>query len=162
MRSLLLSHFSGSKGATMLNKLLIFIAVFIFLLLIPFGNITTNGEILAISDEVIEPIREESFDDMTIPELIEHYAIEYGHDPDVMLAIAQAESRFRNVPNYLYDGESGRYTAFGIFQITKTTWKYLCGDDVHNRKVPIKNIECAMKIADDSLSHWDESKHAWQ
>ena len=78
-----------------------------------------------------------------------------------MLAIAGAESKFRNVPNFKYTNESGHYTAFGIFQITRTTFKSLCGDPADRMDIQ-KNIECAMKIAKESgLHHWSESQENW-
>lgn len=99
--------------------------------------------------------------ELTIEGKIIKKANEYGLDPDVMLAIADAESNFENVPNYLYDGEDGKYTAFGIFQITRTTFRHFCGDP-DDRKDIDKNIECAMVIASESgLHHWSESKSMW-
>ena len=85
-----------------------------------------------------------------------------GINPDTLKAIAYAESRFLNVCNYKYTDESGYYTACGIFQITRSTFKAFCGDpffrfDIH------KNIKCAVKIASESgLQHWDESKQGWK
>lgn len=78
-----------------------------------------------------------------------------------MKKIAWAESQYRNVPNYMYDGEGGYYTAYGPFQITRTTYKAFCGEP-SERLIVEKNIECAMKIATQSgLHHWNESIYAW-
>lgn len=85
-----------------------------------------------------------------------------GLNSGVMLAIAKAESRYRNVPNYKYTSEKGYYTAYGIFQITRTTYRAFCGDPAERLDVE-KNIDCAMKIAKTSgLHHWDESAYAWK
>lgn len=101
-------------------------------------------------------------DDVTlIKELITSKAIEFGLNPETMLAIAKAESRFRNVSNFKYTDEGGHYTAFGIFQITRTTFKSFCGDPADRMNIE-KNITCAMRIAKESgLHHWDESKANW-
>lgn len=102
--------------------------------------------------------------EQTIQEKIELKAKEYGLNPELMLKIAEAESQFRNVPNYLYKGEDGKYTAYGIFQITRPTWKHFCGEDnsLEQRSNIDKNIECAMIIASESgVHHWNESKLAW-
>lgn len=78
------------------------------------------------------------------------------------MAIAKSESRFKNVPNYLYDGEDGYYTAFGIFQITRTTYKGYCGDPAERKDIT-KNIECAMIILTESGDHhWNPSRYAWE
>lgn len=98
----------------------------------------------------------------TVEEKIVWYAEKYGVNPDIMLKISDAESNFSNVPNYLYTDEQGRYTAYGIFQITRTTYRHYCNEDVSERMDVDKNIECAMIIASTSgLHHWDESKANW-
>jgi len=102
----------------------------------------------------------------TLPETVEEkivwYAERYGPDPSTMLRICKAESGLRNVPNYLYTDESGRYTAYGICQITRTTYRTYCGEDVSERMDVDKNIECAMIIASTSgLHHWNESRANW-
>lgn len=95
-----------------------------------------------------------------IPAIIRHIAEREGVDPELMLDIAYAESKFRNVPNYKYDGEKGGYTAFGIFQFTRTTYKGYCGDP-DERFMPVKNIECAARILKEKggTSHWEESRN---
>lgn len=99
---------------------------------------------------------------LTVEEKIEIKAKEYGLRPNTMLAIAKAESRYRNVPNFKYTGESGYYTAAGIFQITKTTYRSYCGSDISERWDVDKNIDCAMRIASSSgLHHWSESASNW-
>lgn len=92
----------------------------------------------------------------SIPELIIQYAEEYDVDPDIMLSIAYEESGFKNIDNSQYTEDY--YSATGIFQIVKSTYKHFCGDDVEERRIPEKNIECAMKIASTSgIHHWSES-----
>lgn len=103
--------------------------------------------------------------ELTVQEKIVRYAKDYGVDASIMLAIADAESNFKSVHNYLYTDENGRYTAVGIFMILKSTWKDYCGDNNQyaNRMDEDKNIECAMKIASKSgYHHWNESKHNWK
>lgn len=100
----------------------------------------------------------------TSPEdLIRHYSKLYGIDPTLPLKIAYAESQYKNVPNYKYDGESGRYTAFGIFQFLKSTWITYCSPNPLDRMDIEKNIECGVKmIANGQESHWNESRGAWE
>jgi hypothetical protein len=98
--------------------------------------------------------------ELSIEDKIKIKALEYGLNPNTMLEIARAESQFRNVENYLYTDENGRYTAYGIFQITRRTWRAYCDEDnsLEQRSDIDKNIECAMMIASKSgLHHWYES-----
>lgn len=102
--------------------------------------------------------------ELSVQEKIAKYASDYGVDASTMLRIADAESNFENVCNYLYTGETGKYTACGIFQILKSTWKSYCDENnqYENRMNEDKNIECAMKIASKSgYHHWNESKTNW-
>lgn len=81
-----------------------------------------------------------------------------GLNPETMKAIANAESGFRTVCNWKYTDEKGKYTACGVFQITRTTFRSFCSDDVALRFDNHENIMCAVKIAKESgLHHWDES-----
>lgn len=105
---------------------------------------------------------------LTISEMIQKHAKEYGYSKEgvllteVMPKICKAEGECKNVPNWKYTDENGYYTAFGIFQITRSTYRQYCGPNTIERKDPEKNIICAMKIAKYSgLFHWDESAHAW-
>ena len=110
-------------------------------------------------DKIIEIEKPAKFD---CESYIEQQALNYGLDPKLMLAIAKSESECKNKPNYLYDGEKGRYSAFGIFQITRTTYREYCNNNIADRFIPEKNIDCAMIIATTSgLHHWNESKHKW-
>lgn len=94
----------------------------------------------------------------SIPEIIIQYAEEYDVDPDIMLSIAWEESWFKNIPNSIYT--ENYYSAFGIFMIVNSTWLAYCGDNVEDRKIPEKNIECAMKIVTKSgTHHWSESEY---
>lgn len=97
----------------------------------------------------------------TPEERIVRRAKEFGYDPTKALAIAWAESRFKNVPNYKYDGETGRYTAYGIFQFTRTTYRAFCGDPDERMDID-KNIDCAVRmLAEGGESHWNESRDNW-
>jgi len=116
--------------------------------------------------EYIAPPQDELINviEMSIEDRIIIKSSEYGLNPELMLKIADAESQFRSVPNYKYTDENGRYTAFGIFQITRTTWKTYCDEDnsLEQRSDVDKNIECAMIIASESgVHHWNESKSNW-
>ena len=96
-------------------------------------------------------------------ELIISYSEKYKVDPQLTLAIAKAESRFKNVPNYKYDGEVGRYSAFGIFQFTRTTWMGFCTPDKADRMDIEKNIDCAVRmISEGKTSHWSQSAGEWE
>lgn len=93
--------------------------------------------------------------------LIERYTWKYTEDATLALNVAYAESQFRNVPNYKYDGENGKYTAYGPFQLTRTFYKSFCGNPME-RLIVEKNIECAVKVMytrKNALNHWKESKY---
>ena len=62
---------------------------------------------------------------------------------DLLDCLAEKESKWRNVPNYLYDGEDGIYTAFGPFQILKSTAAKYSNED---RRDVYSNIRIAVKI----------------
>lgn len=93
--------------------------------------------------------------------MIIQYAEEYDVDPNIALSIAWSESRFKNVDNFKFTEDY--YSATGIYQIVKSTYKHYCGDDVEERRIPEKNIECAMKImsTENGLQHWSESEEIW-
>lgn len=64
-------------------------------------------------------------------------------------------------PNYLYDGEDGRYTAGGIAMITNRTWK---GHNCEGSKWDATdNVDCFYKIIGDNqgLGDYKESKSCW-
>lgn len=66
-----------------------------------------------------------------------------------------------NVWNYMHDEAPDYYTAFGIFQIIRTTYEHFCGDPEERFDID-KNIECAMIIASTSgTHHWSASEGAW-
>jgi len=67
-------------------------------------------------------------------------------DPDnftLLNCLAEKESKWKNIPNYLYDGEDGIYTAFGPFQILKSTAARYSKED---RRDVYSNIRIAVKI----------------
>lgn len=95
--------------------------------------------------------------------LIVEYSARYGIDPVLPLAIAKAESNFKNVPNHKYDGESGIYTAYGIFQFLKSTWLNNCSDNPADRMDVEKNIDCGVRmISEKKEGHWNESRKFWK
>lgn len=61
----------------------------------------------------------------------------------VLDCIATKESKWRNVPNYLYDGEQGRFTAFGPFQVLKST---AAAYSTNDRREPYENIRIAVAL----------------
>ena len=86
-------------------------------------------------------------------------AMENGIPASHLLAVAKCESSFKNVPNHLYDGEDGRYTAYGPFQILKSTAKRY---SLNDRRNPKYNIEMAILIyLNEGLTPWNESKSCW-
>ncbi len=94
--------------------------------------------------------------------LIVWYAEFFETDPALPIAVARAESNFKNVPNYLYDGEDGYYTAYGIFQITRTTFKAFCGNPDLRKDIE-ENIKCGVKIiANGGIGHWNASSAVWE
>jgi ADP-heptose:LPS heptosyltransferase len=71
---------------------------------------------------------------------------------DLLDCIAEKESKWQNIPNHLYDGENGKYTAFGPFQILKSTAARYSGED---RRDPYANIRIALKIFyNEGLTPW--------
>ena len=66
-----------------------------------------------------------------------------GTDYEILYCIAEKESNWKNIPNYLYDGEEGRYTAYGPFQILKSTALRYSDED---RRDVYANIRIAVKI----------------
>lgn len=94
-------------------------------------------------------------------DLVTKYAEKNKLDVALVHRIVKAESGYKNIPNYLYTSEKGKYTAYGIFQITRSTYKQFCGDP-SERLDEENNIACAMKIITTSgYQHWDESKKSW-
>lgn len=105
------------------------------------------------------------FSSLSVEEKIEYKALEYDLDPELMVAIAKAESyshgEFHNIWNWRHDERPNYYTAFGIFMIVRTTYLGFCGDPEERFDID-KNIECAMIIASTSgTHHWSESAHVW-
>lgn len=100
-------------------------------------------------------------EELTVEKKIELRSLEYDLDPELMKKIAWSESNYKNVWNYMHDVDPNYYTAFGVFQIVKGTYRAYCGDPEERFDVD-KNIECAMIIASESgIHHWDESKYMW-
>jgi hypothetical protein len=86
---------------------------------------------------------------------------DYEVDCDLAIKIADAESNFKNVPNHKYTDEKGKYTAYGVFQITRTTYKSFCGNPSERMDIE-KNIDCGLHIMEVSgVQHWNESKSEW-
>ena len=77
----------------------------------------------------------------------------------VLDAIARCESKYRNIPNYLYDGEGGRYTAFGPFQILKST---AARYSLKDRRDPGENVRIAVALYRARGSRpWNPSRQCW-
>lgn len=93
---------------------------------------------------------------------IKRKCVDFEVNCDLAIKIAKAESNFKNVPNYKYTDEKGKFTAYGIFQILRSTYKQFCGNP--NERMDIdKNIECGLKIMQDSgYQHWSESEVNWK
>lgn len=94
---------------------------------------------------------------------IREKAIEYGLNPNKMVAIAIAESGMNLDAgwNYRYKEDPDYYTAYGVYQVVRSTYEQFCGHP-DERFDEDKNIECGMIIASESgLHHWNESKSQW-
>jgi hypothetical protein len=77
----------------------------------------------------------------------------------ILHLIAQCESEWKNIPNHLYDGENGRYTAYGPFQILKSTAR---GYSKEDRREVYTNIDIAIAIyRKEGTTPWNESKYCW-
>lgn len=129
------------------------------LILVSFGTIhqvqasTTNKDISR--DEIERLILDYSI------EYSEKYNSSFSDVYNLSLNIAWAESHFENIPNYIYDGEDGNRTAWGIFQLTRTFYKNFCGDPEERKDIK-KNISCGVRvIAMGGYEHWMESYNSW-
>ena len=77
----------------------------------------------------------------------------------ILNVIAQCESKWQNIPNHLYDGENGRYTAYGPFQILKSTARNYSKED---RREVYTNIDIAIEIyKTEGTTPWNESRYCW-
>jgi len=92
---------------------------------------------------------------LTVPEVIDQYAREYGLSVPIMKRIAYCESFF--IPN----AENNSSSATGLFQIIDGTWDYFgCQGERTNVE---DNVVCAMKIATEGgLHHWNASASCWR
>lgn len=98
---------------------------------------------------------------LTVDDKIRFYSDKYKLNTELNLKVAKAESHLKNVCNYKYTSESGMYTACGIYQITRSTYRSFCGDPKDRFDID-KNIECAMVIMSTSgYQHWKESQSQW-
>ena len=64
-------------------------------------------------------------------------------DFKILDCLARNESGWNNIPNYLYDGEDGRFTAWGPFQILKSTALRYSTED---RRDEFENVRIAIDI----------------
>lgn len=95
----------------------------------------------------------------TIEQKIRQQAKLNNLDEELLVKIATCESKLQNIPNFMYDGEDGIYTAYGPFQILKSTAKGY--SDLDRREID-NNIEIAMMIfAKEGSRPWNESKECW-
>ena len=75
----------------------------------------------------------------------------------ILDAVSTCESNWGNKPNYLYDGENGIYTAYGPFQILKSTAERYSSED---RRDPYANVRIAVEIYKaEGLTPWKLSKY---
>lgn len=139
--------------------------ILILLLLMPHktaGQIEDGDEQVVATSTTEMPLSIPEKKPLTVIEKIKLYSEEYNLDYELNVKVAKAESHFINRCNYLYTDERGMYTACGIYQITRTTYRSFCGDPSERFDVD-KNIQCAMKIMSTSgYHHWNESKQNWK
>jgi len=144
-------------------KYLIFILIVLSLFLLPRE---TEGEpmtpavtsVASTTDDTIVVIEKKQ----TVDDKIRFYSDKYKLNTELNLKVAKAESQLKNVCNYKYTSETGRYTACGIYQITRSTYRSYCGDPKDRFDID-KNIECAMVIMSTSgYHHWKESQDKWE
>jgi len=89
-----------------------------------------------------------------IKDYIQTKAEGYGVDPELALAIAEAESDFRNICCY-----KGCEFGEGIYQFEPITWEEQCEGEVDNIQ---DNIDCAIKLfSRDEYWRWKNSEHEW-
>lgn len=94
-----------------------------------------------------------------IEALIISKAVANQISPDLLLRIAKCESDYQNIPNYLYDGEDGRYTAFGPFQILRSTALRYSDKD---RRIIENNVDIAVQIfKNEGTTPWKLTKFCW-
>ncbi len=91
----------------------------------------------------------------TVQEKIVNVSKYYGIEPDIPLAIAEAESDFINVCNK----EIGCFGGIGVFQIVQSTFDEQCRGDVYDME---DNIFCGVRmIANREFWRWRPSAEVW-
>ena len=147
----------------MAQRLIIFKHYYIYIILI----IISLGLVLAplsLHGDTIIYIAEEPFNPslLSVEDQILYFTDEYEVDSELALSIAYAESEYKNIWNSRHNERPDYYTAFGIFQIVRGTYKSYCGDPEERFDVT-KNIECGVKILSTpgGENNWNESRHVW-
>ena len=91
--------------------------------------------------------------------VIVSYAGRFGVPADIMVRIAECESKIRMVWNYRHEENPDYFTAFGIFQTVAGHEK------TYNlsRLTPEGNIEIAMRLyLDEGTAPWNSSRSCWE
>lgn len=92
--------------------------------------------------------------DPNIPDLIRANALKNDLNPELPLAIVEAESQFKNICN-----SEGCEYGIGIFQIVQSTFDEQCEGDVYNEE---DNINCGIKLLKQGdYWRWEQSKDKW-
>jgi len=125
----------------------------IFVLSPPIQNITKDELPL-----VIEVQKKE----LTVQEKISYYSSLYEIDDEIPLAIANAESQFKNICNI----EKGCTAGIGIFQIVQSTFDEQCkskGTPIMSDVYVIDdNIQCGIRmIKNGDYWRWNPSMNKW-
>jgi hypothetical protein len=117
----------------------------------------------ATAEAIQEP--KYNFDPSTLSvyDQVTYFAFQEGVDLKLAHAIVKGESNYKNVPNYKYHENPNYWSAYGIFQITRTTYKGFCGDPEERYEIT-PNIKCGIKIlaTEGGENHWNPSRHAWK
>lgn len=91
---------------------------------------------------------------LTIEQMIEKYAEQYGTDVAFSKKVAECESHFRNVPN----SEGAEY-GIGPYQWIRSSWDKMCEGEIWNAE---DNIKCGVKtLSEGKISHWGTSETDW-
>lgn len=88
---------------------------------------------------------------LTVLELIEQYADEFGVNFNLAVALAKFESRL------CQDKKNPKTSATGCYQFITSTWAKLCEGNRENNE---DNIKCAMKlIGAGGITHWTADQY---
>lgn len=108
-----------------IKKILIFIAILVFLTLITTKIARAYNEAIAVKEAVDAQIAlQQKIDAMTTVELIEYIAPQYGQDPALLKKIIKCESGFDHTKTH--DGGHGKGST-GFHKKTFESWKIKLG-----------------------------------